>query len=231
MQMVHTAGYSGMIMPWLELQGALALHHPFDMDVFLQQLEDLSINHTVTAPAMLNALLRDDHLDQYDVSSIRSILCGSAPLDAWMIDEFKSRYGIEIVNAFGSTEGLTMPSPPGITNDSHRRAHFFPRFDGSARRPVSGKPWGVRIAASIESKLLDLETGEEITEPGLAGEFACRSPAFFPGYLYETGNLDRSEFDDQEFSQSGEIFEIAGEVLKRDLARQLKARQGPTPSS
>jgi acyl-CoA synthetase (AMP-forming)/AMP-acid ligase II len=211
MQMVHTAGYSGMIMPWLELQGALVLHHPFDMDVFLQQLEDLRINHTVTAPAMLNALLRDGHLDQYDVSAIRSILCGSAPLDAWMIDEFKNRFGIEVVNAFGSTEGLTMLSSPGITTDPHRRARFFPRFDGSARRPVTGQPWGVRIAASIECKLLNLETGKEITEPRVAGEFACRSPAFFPGYLTEAGELDRGEFDHQGFFRSGEIFEIAGD--------------------
>jgi acyl-CoA synthetase (AMP-forming)/AMP-acid ligase II len=211
MQMVHTAGYSGMIMPWLELQGTLVLHQPFDMQVFLQQIQDLRINHTVTAPAMLNALLRDNILDQYDVSGIRSILCGSAPLDAWMIADFKQRYGIEIINAFGSTEGLTMLSSPSITTDPKRRARYFPRFNGSANRSVTGVPWGVRIAPSIECKLLDLETGDVVEEPGVPAEFACRSPAFFPGYWTADGQLDRDDFDADGFFRPGEIFEIAGE--------------------
>jgi len=217
MQMVHTAGYSGMVMPWLELQGALALHQPFDMEVFLQQIEDLQINHTVTAPAMLNALLRNNILDDYDVSAIRSILCGSAPLDAWMIEDFKQRYDIEIINAFGSTEGLTMLSSPGITTDPHRRARYFPRFNGTANRGVTGQPWGVRIAASIECRLLDPDTGAEITEPRTPGEFACRSPAFFPGYLTENGELDRSDFDDEGYFRTGEIFEIAGDGEDTDF--------------
>jgi acyl-coenzyme A synthetase/AMP-(fatty) acid ligase len=58
MQMVHTAGYSGMFMPWLQTQGLLAMHQPFDMAVFLEQIESLRINHTIAAPSMLNALLR-----------------------------------------------------------------------------------------------------------------------------------------------------------------------------
>ena len=61
MQMVHTAGYSGMFMPWLETQGLLAMHQPFDMALFLDQIEQLRINHTVAAPAMLNALLKSEH--------------------------------------------------------------------------------------------------------------------------------------------------------------------------
>jgi len=217
MQMVHTAGYSGMFMPWLELQGMLALHQPFDMKVFLQQIEDLKINHTVTAPAMLNALLRNDILDAYDVSGIRSILCGSAPLDTWMIAEFKQRYDIEIVNAFGSTEGLTMMSSPGITSDPHLRARYFPRFNGSANRAVTNIPWNIRLAASIECRLKDMETGEEITEPRVPGEFACRSPAFFPGYWTADGGLDRSDFDVEGFYRPGEIFEIAGDGEDADF--------------
>jgi acyl-CoA synthetase (AMP-forming)/AMP-acid ligase II len=217
MQMVHTAGYSGMVMPWLELQGMLALHQPFDMTVFLQQIQDLKINHTVTAPAMLNALLRNNVLDDYDVSGIRSILCGSAPLDAWMISDFQQRYGIEVVNAFGSTEGLTMMSSPGITSDPHQRARYFPRFNGSANRSVTNVPWTIRLAAAIECRLHDTGTGEEITGPRTPGEFACRSPAFFPGYWTADGKLDRSDFDRDGFYRPGEIFEIAGDGEDADF--------------
>ncbi len=210
MQMVHTAGYSGMIMPWLELQGTLVLHQPFDMGVFLNQITTWKINHTVTAPAMLNALLREGLLEGRDISSIRSILCGSAPLDAWMIETFKSEFGVEIINAFGSTEGLTLMSSPGITTDPHRRARYFPRFNGSATRRSNGLPWNMRVAAAVEGKLLDIENGQEIEQAKVAGEYAFLSPALFPGYLTEDGQLDRSDFDDEGFFRTGEIFEIAG---------------------
>jgi acyl-CoA synthetase (AMP-forming)/AMP-acid ligase II len=208
MQMVHTAGYSGLFMPWLETQGLLALHHPFDMSVFLDQIEAERINHTVAAPAMLNALLKSNTLDRREVGSIRSILCGSAPLDAWMIEGFRTRYGIEIVNAFGSTEGMTFTSGPTVTQDPHRRARFFPRFrtgDGAAGN------WGLRIAPVVETRLLDLETGAEIREPKRPGELLFRSPALFPGYWTAEHGLDRRDFDADGFFRAGEIFEIAGE--------------------
>lgn len=211
MQMVHTAGYNGLFMPWLEVRGTLALHNPFDMGVFLGQLEELRINHTVAAPAMLNALLRENILDDRDVSSIRSILCGSAPLDAWMIEGFRERYGIEVVNAFGSTEGITLLSGPGMTGDPHRRARYFPRFRGSALRSWDSEPWGVRIAEGVETKLLDVETGEEIAGPGRPGEFLFRSPALFPGYWTAEGTVDRGDFDAEGYFRSGELFEVAGE--------------------
>ncbi|MBL8629313.1 MAG: acyl--CoA ligase [Rhodospirillaceae bacterium] len=210
MQMVHTAGYSGLFMPWLETQGTLVLHHPFDMNIYLDQLETLRINHTVAAPAMLNALLNDNVLDNHDVSAIRSILCGSAPLDSWMIEGFKTRYGIEIINAFGSTEGLTMLSSPTITTDPHRRARYFPRFRGTTGRSSTGASWGVRIAGAVETKIIDLETGAEINTPHTPGEFAFRSSALFPGYWTADHTLDRSDFDAEGFFRTGEIFEIAG---------------------
>lgn len=211
MQMVHTAGYSGLFMPWLEIQGSLVLHQPFDMAIFLDQLEKLRVNHTVAAPAMLNALLRDNVLDNRDVSALRSILCGSAPLDSWMIEGYKKRYGIEIINAFGSTEGLTLLSSPAIADDAHRRARYFPRFRGTARKSSTGRSWGVRIAAGVECKLVDVATRAEIHEAHHPGEYVFKSPALFPGYWTKDGALDRGDFDADGYFRTGEIFEIAGD--------------------
>jgi cyclohexanecarboxylate-CoA ligase len=210
MPMVHTAGYSGMILPWLEQHATLALHQPFDIAVFLDQLERLRVNHTVAAPAMLNALLRDKVLDGRDVSALRTVLCGSAPLDPWMIEGFRDRYGIEVVNAFGSTEGLTLFSTAAIATDAYRRARHFPRFQGTASKPSTGRSWGVRIAEAVKGKLVDIETGEEIVSPRVPGEYWFRSPALFPGYWTAEGTVDRSDFDADGYFRTGELFEIAG---------------------
>ena len=210
MQMVHTAGYSGMFMPWLETQGLLAMHQPFDMGLFLDQIEQLRINHTVAAPAMLNALLKSNALDGRDVSSVRSFLCGSAPLDPWMIEGFRQRYGIEVVNAYGSTEGMTFMCGPTMTDDPHRRARYFPRLRGAATE-TGGVDWKYRIAAVVETRLVDPETGAGIDTPHRAGELVFRSPALFPGYWNESHEVDRRDFDAEGYFRSGELFEIAGE--------------------
>ncbi|MEZ5343667.1 MAG: hypothetical protein R2706_20210 [Acidimicrobiales bacterium] len=55
-------------------------------------------------------LLRNQPLlDSVDLSSIRAISSGSAPLDPWMVEGWQER-GIEIVNVFGSNEGAAMLS-------------------------------------------------------------------------------------------------------------------------
>jgi cyclohexanecarboxylate-CoA ligase len=210
MQMVHTSGWSGMFMPWLEKQGLLAMHHPFDIQVFLEQIETLRINHTVAAPAMLNALLKSGALEGRDISSIRSMLCGSAPLDAWMIDGYKQRYGIEIVNAYGSTEGLTFLCGPTISDEPYRRARYFPRLRGRDT-DTGGKDWGLRIVPVMETRLRDMDTGTEIHEPRRPGEMLFRSPALFPGYWTAGHTIDRRDFDADGYFRSGEIFEIAGD--------------------
>ncbi len=210
MQMVHTAGYSGMFMPWLETQGLLALHQPFDMGLFLDQIERLRINHTVAAPAMLNALLNSNALDGRDLRSIRSFLCGSAPLDPWMIEGFRKRHGIEVVNAYGSTEGMTFCCGPTVTTDPYRRARYFPRLRGAAT-DTGGVDWKYRLASVVETRLVDPETRAEIDAARRAGELVFRSPALFPGYWTDRHDVDRSDFDAEGYFRSGELFEIAGE--------------------
>ena len=55
--------------------------------VFLGQIPGERISYTVVPPAALNMLLANDAmLDQLDLSSIRKIASGSAPLDPWMVE-------------------------------------------------------------------------------------------------------------------------------------------------
>jgi hypothetical protein len=48
--MVNMAGINGMLLPWLKVGCVLIQHHPFDLPVFLQQIEEEKITYTV-APA------------------------------------------------------------------------------------------------------------------------------------------------------------------------------------
>jgi len=81
---VNMAGIGGMLVPWLQTGSTLLLHHPIDLPVFLGQISSEAITYTVAPPPLLNMLLRNETmLDSVDMSHIRKISSGSAPLPRW----------------------------------------------------------------------------------------------------------------------------------------------------
>ncbi|MGH1493768.1 MAG: class I adenylate-forming enzyme family protein [Acidimicrobiales bacterium] len=196
---VNMAGIGGMLLPWITVGAALYLHQPLDLPVFLGQLSSEQITYTVAPPPLLNMLLANDALlADVDLSNIRAISSGSAPLDPWMVEGWQNR-GVQIVNVFGSNEGAAMLSTEKAVPDPTERARYFPRPD----RP------------GVEVRLVDIETGEEILERGVLGELRFRGTTVFDGYLDSTGE----EFDDQGFYRTGDLFELAGESDPPNLFR------------
>lgn len=203
--LVNMAALGGCFTSWLLNGGTLVLHHPFDLRVFLTQIATERIGYTVAPPAILNMLLKDEALaKQADLSSLRGIGSGSAPLSEWMIRGYRERYGIDIVNLFGSNEGVSLVSGPADVPDPAHRALYFPRY---GRREIE---WNASVSGMIETRLLDPATGAEITSPGEPGELVVRGPTVFSGYL-GPAELTSAAFTADGFYRTGDLFEIAGE--------------------
>ncbi len=186
---VNMAGIGGMLMPWLGTGSTLALHQPLDLGVFLAQIQREAITYTVAPPALLNMLLASPTLlDSVDISSIRMISSGSAPLDPWMVQGWEDR-GVEIVNVFGSNEGAAMISTRSSVPNPEQRARYF---------PIPNRP-------GTSFHLVDLDTNEPITSAGTAGELRIKGPTVFAGYL----DSDGSEFDADGYFRTGDVFELA----------------------
>ncbi|MCY4237540.1 MAG: class I adenylate-forming enzyme family protein [Rhodospirillaceae bacterium] len=200
---VNMASIGGIWMPWLITCGTFVLHHPFDLDGFLDQLKSEHINYTVVAPALLNRIARDKKLlASLDLGELDGIGTGSAPPDAWMMRVFERELNVTVTNFFGSNEGVSLTSGIDDVADPEARARFFPRAGHSRfawRNPAMN--WS-------ETKLLNVETGKEIDEPGRVGELIIRGPSVFPGY-FRRGTVIRDVFDDEGYYSSGDLFEIA----------------------
>jgi cyclohexanecarboxylate-CoA ligase len=210
--LVNIASF-GMVMPWLLRRGVLVLHHPFDLPVFLRQIAEERVNYTIAPPAILNALLKTPQLlASTDLSSVRAIGSGSAPLSPWMIEGFRADHGIEVCNIFGSNEGASLFSGPVHVPDTGDRARYFPRVG------ASGVHWSGETAAMVRTRLVDPATEAEITQPGVPGELRIDGAATFSGY-YKATALTAAAFDDQGFFKTGDLFEIAGEG---ELARYYR---------
>ncbi len=94
------------------------------------------------------------------------------------MQRWRERYGVELVNFFGTIEGVTLRSDPDARSDDRPHAMLYPR-SGDGRGTVL--------------KLVDQQTGAEIVDPGVLGELRVKGPTVFSGYLNPA--RDRDPFD------------------------------------
>lgn len=221
--MINMAAFVGLLLPWLRTGCTLVQHHPFDLMVFLGQIAQEKVTYTVAPPALLVMLLHNEALtSQVDLSSITRLGSGSAPLPPSMVAGWQEKHGIGVINFFGSNEGIALLSSPEDFPDPQTRARYFPNY------AAPGYEWASRVSKQIQLRLVDLNTGEEITEPGILGELRIDGPTVFPGYI--NGKDLQSPFDEHGYLKSGDLFEIAGDqgqyLLYVDRARDLIIRGG-----
>lgn len=202
---VNMASIGGFLFNWLRCGATLVLHHPLDLPVFLRQISAEGATFTIAPPALLNMLLRQQQLlSSVDLSQLRSIASGSAPLSPWMVRGYAEEYGIDVLNLFGSNEGLCLVSGTRDVPDPEERAVLFPRFG------VAGIEWSNRVARMIRTRLVDAESGDEIDKPGRIGELQIRGATLFDAYLGDERDASGA-FTDDGYFRSGDLFEIVGE--------------------
>jgi acyl-CoA synthetase (AMP-forming)/AMP-acid ligase II len=206
--LINMAGISTALASWLVLGGTVVQHQPFSLPIFLQQLREEKIDYTVAPPAILNMLLQNEqYLAGIDFKRLSRIGSGSAPLSDWMVKGFQEKYGVQIVNYFGSNEGAALSGNMLDIPDPALRAQYFPRAG------VEGYEWSVSTTRKIRTKLVDLETGQLIDKAGVPGEIRFAGPTIFSGY-YAAPELSGRAFDEEGFYKTGDLFELAGDNLQ-----------------
>jgi long-chain acyl-CoA synthetase len=103
----------------------VALHHPgrqqsvlmrwFDPETWLQLAQEHRVQIAPVVPSMLYLLLTKP-LEEYELSELRYVASGAAPLAAQAIEEFLRRVpGVQIREGYGLTEtsALVSTNPPG----------------------------------------------------------------------------------------------------------------------
>lgn len=198
--MINMAAIGGFLFPAALHACTLVLHHPLDVPLYLRQLQEERVNFTLAPPPLLNRLAQQPEMwNQFDFSALRAIGSGSVPLSPSMIDTFENDFGKPIINFYGSNEGLGLIATPENSPSPEHRASLFPRM---------GAP-GVEFANyapdSIITRIVDTETGDTVTEPGVPGELCVDGPGVFDGYWNHDGT---GVFTDDGFFRSGDLVEI-----------------------
>lgn len=199
--LVNMAGFGGVFVPWLVTGARLVQHHPFDLPTFLAQVAQERVSYTLAPPALLAGMLAAPGLlEGADLSSLRVIGSGSAPLPDGLVRAWQERFGIEITNFFGSNEGTPLVSDQHTVPDPDDRARYFPWFGGPGLR------WANPIADGVRTRLVDPASDTDITAVGVPGELRVAGPTIMSGYWGGVGE----PFDEQGYYRTGDLFAIAG---------------------
>ena len=144
-------------------RGATQITMPrFDLEQYLALIQEHRATRLFVVPPMVLALAKQPIVDQYDLSSVKSLFSGAAPLGPELAEEAHRRIGAPTAQGYGMTE---------MSPVSHAC-----RFDDD-------KPGSIGIlVASAEARVVDPESGEDLPA-GADGEIWCRGPMVMKGYL------------------------------------------------
>jgi len=146
-------------------RGATLVTMPkFELEPFLATLQQHRITRAFVVPPLVLALAKHPAVDGYDLSSVRAMMSGAAPLDADLETACARRVGCGFIQGYGLTEA----SPVTHANSDE---------------PGKGKPGTVgELLPNTECRIVDPGTGSDLG-PDEDGELLIRGPQVMRGYL------------------------------------------------
>jgi acyl-CoA synthetase (AMP-forming)/AMP-acid ligase II len=161
----HIYGMNVLMNPCIALGNAQVMMGRFDMDLLLDLLEKHSVTVLYTAPPVLVGLAQYPGVKEHDLSALRCMMIGAAPLSAELQNRVKEVMNVPAIQGYGMTE--TSP----VTN--------LDLVDSELSEPGSVGP----PTADTEQKIVDLDSGTTELPIGEEGELLMRGPQVMKGYF------------------------------------------------
>ena len=145
-------------------RGATIVTMPrFDLEQFLRLLQDYKVTRAHLVPPIVLALAKHPVVAEFDLTPLRHIMSGAAPLSGELAEECAGRIGCVVVQGYGLTE--TSPVTHAVPDEMENRP-------GSIGPPIP----------NTECMVVDPASGVEVGAGNL-GEVLIRGPQVMRGYL------------------------------------------------
>ena len=171
-----------LVMTPFTMHGATHVYLPrFAPELLFEAIETYEVTAMLLVPTMVMMAVESGIEVNYDLSSWKYCIYGTAPMSPELIRKFMQLFpGVELAQGYGLTE--TSPILTILDSGSHREAIDSGQYERlmSCGRPLPG----------VDLKILD-EDGEEVL-PGKPGELVARGPNVFSGYLNLPGESQRA---------------------------------------
>ncbi|KAH9608856.1 hypothetical protein KSS87_015895 [Heliosperma pusillum] len=164
----HVFGFTVLLIGVM-LSETLVFMERFDFEKMLAAVEKYKVTSVPVSPSLIVAMEKSELVKKYDISSLKLLGCGGAPLGREVALRFKARFpDVEIVQGYGLTE-----AGGGIA---------------STEGPDECERYGSvgRLQELTLAMIVDPSTGEGLP-PGKEGELWLHGPTIMKGYV---GNKD-----------------------------------------
>ncbi len=156
----HVTGCNSQLIPVLEHGGRVEiLSGPLDLDGFFQAVGEHGVNQLVSVPAIYHAVVRHPRFAELDVSRVRWVSYGGAPIAESLVHRIKEAFPhARVGNGFGLTETSSLTS-------------FLPHEEAEQHADSVG----------FAMPVVDLALDEADPQTGV-GELLVRGPNVVQGY-------------------------------------------------
>lgn len=158
----HVYGMTAVMNLAVYMGACMVLLPKFEVDQVLKTIHKEQPTLFPGAPAMYVALINHPEVTQYNLSSIKACISGSAPLPLEIKKRFEELTGGKLVEGYGLSEASPV---------THANLIWGENVAGSI-----GLPW-----PDTDAAIISLETGEQLP-PAEIGELAVKGPQVMKGY-------------------------------------------------
>ena len=181
--MFHTAALNMTCLPTLLKGGRLVIEPRFAAEDALEVIERERVTLLFGVPTMFAALTEAPRWASADLSSLRLLLCGGAPVPRSLITTYHER-GLAFVQGYGMTE-----TAPGAL-----------LVDPTLGRQMAGAAGVAHFFTDVRIVRDDLVEAE----PGEPGQVVIAGPNVMPGY-WERADATRQAFLGDDWFLSGDV--------------------------
>ncbi|CAL9221722.1 unnamed protein product [Arabidopsis halleri] len=166
--MFHIYALNSIMLCSLRVGATILIMPKFEITLLLEQIQRCKVTVAMVVPPIVLAIAKSPETEKYDLSSVRMVKSGAAPLGKELEDAISAKFP----NAkLGQGYGMTEAGPVLAMSLGFAKEPF----------PVKSGACGT-VVRNAEMKILDPDTGDSLPR-NQAGEICIRGNQIMKGYL------------------------------------------------